>query len=97
MWKSMFKFVSQNKWFAVKILGIICLQNKLGDTALHNAAWKNHPEIVQMLLERGARADLQNKENKTAFNMARDPEVGKLLQVRTAIRDDEYNVDDDSD
>lgn len=75
----------------------INVQNKLGDTALHNAAWKNHPEIVQMLLERGARADLQNKENKTAFNMARDPEVGKLLQVRTAIRDDEYNVDDDSD
>jgi ankyrin repeat protein len=31
----------------------INVQNKLGDTALHNAAWKNHPEIVQMLLERG--------------------------------------------
>jgi len=28
-------------------------QNKLGDTALHNAAWKGHVEIVEMLLEKG--------------------------------------------
>ena len=28
-------------------------QNKLGDTPLHNAAWKGHAAIVAMLLEKG--------------------------------------------
>ena len=28
-------------------------QNKLGDTPLHNAAWKGHVTIVEMLLEKG--------------------------------------------
>ena len=36
-----------------KLLCYIPLKNKLGDTPLHNAAWKGHPEIVEMLLERG--------------------------------------------
>ena len=34
----------------------VCLmstQNKLGDTPLHNAAWKGHAAIVAMLLEKG--------------------------------------------
>lgn len=29
------------------------LQNKLGDTPLHNSAWKGHADIVAALLERG--------------------------------------------
>lgn len=29
------------------------VQNKLGDTALHNAAWKGHVAIVEVLLEKG--------------------------------------------
>lgn len=29
------------------------VQNKLGDTALHNAAWKGHAEVVALLLEKG--------------------------------------------
>jgi len=28
-------------------------QNKLGDTALHSAAWRGHARIVEMLLEKG--------------------------------------------
>lgn len=28
-------------------------QNKLGDTPLHNASWKGHADIVEMLLEKG--------------------------------------------
>ena len=31
----------------------INVQNKLGDTPLHNAAWKGHAGVVQMLLEKG--------------------------------------------
>lgn len=29
-------------------------QNKLGDSALHAAAWKGHAEIIELLLEKGA-------------------------------------------
>ena len=31
----------------------INVQNKLGDTPLHNAAWKGHAEVVALLLEKG--------------------------------------------
>lgn len=31
----------------------INVQNKLGDTALHNAAWKGHAGVVALLLEKG--------------------------------------------
>lgn len=31
----------------------INVQNKLGDTALHNASWKGHAEVVALLLEKG--------------------------------------------
>lgn len=29
------------------------VQNKLGDTPLHNASWKGHAEVVALLLEKG--------------------------------------------
>lgn len=34
---------------------IICFisQNKLGDTPLHSAAWKNHAEAVKLLIQKG--------------------------------------------
>lgn len=31
----------------------LSVQNKLGDTPLHSASWKGHPEIVEMLLDKG--------------------------------------------
>ena len=31
----------------------IDVQNKLGDTALHNAAWKGCADIVALLLQKG--------------------------------------------
>ena len=36
-----------------KHLCLFSLQNKLGDTPLHNAAWKGHADVVAALLERG--------------------------------------------
>lgn len=30
----------------------VVFQNKLGDTALHAAAWKGHSDIVEMLLKK---------------------------------------------
>ena len=55
-------------------------QNKLGDTPLHSAAWKNHVEAVRLLLQKGARVDIRNNENKTAVELTKDPEVATLLR-----------------
>lgn len=37
----------------------VVFQNKLGDTALHAAAWKGHSDIVEMLLKK---SEWQNSE-----------------------------------
>jgi len=39
--------------------GGVCCQD--GSTALHWAAWKGFPEVVQVLVEGGARMDLRNE------------------------------------
>lgn len=55
-------------------------QNKLGDTALHNAAWKGHSEVVSMLMDIGASTIIRNKESQTPYDLAvKNPEVGRLL------------------
>jgi len=57
-------------------------QNKLGDTPLHNAAWKGHADIVEALLERGADRTIRNNEKQTPFDLsAKNPEVGRLLML----------------
>ena len=56
------------------------LQNNVGDTPLHVASWKNHPEIVQLLLENGADKRIRNQDNKIAFDLTHDPAVRSLLE-----------------
>ena len=50
------------------------IQDEYGDTPLHEAAVKNHPDIVTMLLERTENKtnliDIQNKEGQTALHAA---------------------------
>lgn len=36
-------------------------QNKLGDTPLHCAAYRGHADIVQLLVNSGARTDIVNR------------------------------------
>lgn len=74
-------------------------QNKLGDTALHAGAWKGHAEVVRLLLAKGARADMKNKDGKTAFDLAtKDPATAALLEPHISRLDDEdYLDDEDSD
>jgi len=38
--------------------------DKNGDTAMHGAAYRNHPKVVQLLADRGARIDVWNRPNK---------------------------------
>eukprot|EP00126_Sphaerothecum_destruens_P006692 Sdes_comp19485_c0_seq1m10973 len=74
------------------------VQNKLGDTPLHNAAWKGHAAIVEKLIMKNADTTLKNKEGHTAFQLARNPQVGSLLQNSSTVCQDDYQGQDiDSD
>ncbi|XP_065672988.1 osteoclast-stimulating factor 1-like [Hydra vulgaris] len=73
------------------------VQNKLGDTALHNASWKGHTDIVEALIERGANKSIKNNEKKTAYDLARKPEVAKLLKSSSISNAEDYGADDDED
>ena len=61
---------------------LVNLQNKLGDTALHLAAYKGFPEIITALLERGADKTIVNSEGKLPYALATDAKAASLLQVR---------------
>jgi len=39
----------------------IDVQNKLGDTPLHNAAWKGHAVVVSLLLEKGINDSIRDQ------------------------------------
>jgi ankyrin repeat protein len=41
-----------------------------GWSPLHLAAGNSHIEIVQLLLERGAKAEIRNEDGRTAFDEA---------------------------
>ncbi|KAL7988737.1 hypothetical protein Chor_007656 [Crotalus horridus] len=78
--------------------------NKLGDTALHAAAWKGYEDIVEILLEKGARTDLRNNEKKLALDMATNAACASLLKkkqgqdiMRTLSNAEDYLDDEDSD
>lgn len=74
-------------------------QNRLGDTCLHGAAWKNHAQVVEMLLERGANPATKNNDGKTAYQLAKDAAVQALLKPKTkrlvSSSQDEYLDDSD--
>ncbi|XP_061749628.1 uncharacterized protein LOC133548674 [Nerophis ophidion] len=72
-------------------------RNQKGETALHVAAALNHKKTVQLLLHAGSAANITNNEGKTALDkardnnhrhvaclLARDPQVQKHLQGRSA-------------
>ncbi|XP_005098482.1 osteoclast-stimulating factor 1 [Aplysia californica] len=77
------------------------VQNKLGDTPLHSAAWKNHAEAVRLLLEKGARVDIRNNENRLPVDLTKDPEVAAQLRQAAGVQasryTDEYEDEEDSD
>ena len=71
-------------------------QNKLGDTPLHNAAWKGDSVIVELLLEAGADLMIQNSEKQIPYALSKTPEVGRLLKPRMSVGGD-YEDGGDSD
>jgi hypothetical protein len=50
-----------------------------GSTSLHAASYFNHPQIVELLLARGAMQSIMNKENRTPLDEASTEEVKQLF------------------
>ena len=42
--------------------------DKNGDTAMHGAAYRNHPKVVQLLADRGAKIEIWNRPNKVGYS-----------------------------
>jgi len=55
---------------AVSLGGDVKAANKAGDTALHRAAAKGSTKLVEFLVERGARLDVENKRGQTPLAIA---------------------------
>lgn len=80
---------------------LIDVQNRMGDTPLHCAAVKNRPNIVEMLIEKGAKLDLLNNDSKSPYDLAIDAKCKSLLesnvnQEQTLKRNSEY-LDNEND
>jgi hypothetical protein len=61
--------------------------DKDGDTALHLAAWKNHPTIAQLLLQAGADPTVRNRNGRTPLDVAQSrghQQCKALLQAALA-------------
>src|SRR5262249_24532854 len=82
----------------VKLGAEVNAVDESGETAMHGAAYRNHPRVVQLLADKGARIDVWNRKNKTGLtpvviaeghrpglNFRPSPEtVAALHPVRTA-------------
>lgn len=75
------------------------VQNKLGDTALHSAAWKGHAEAIKMLLEKGARANVRNNDDKLPYDLSKDAACSAALKQAMMPRtlSTDYGDEGDSD
>src|SRR5262249_41136647 len=38
-----------------------------GETPMHGAAYRNHPKVVQLLADKGAKVEVWNRKNKTGL------------------------------
>lgn len=54
-------------------------QNKFGHTVLHYASYDNALEIVELLLENGARVDILNDDGNSPLDLTSDDEIKELL------------------
>ena len=66
----MMHFFSFSSWSIFSEEVSINIQNKYGNTALHEAAEKGHNEVAATLIKAGADLNIQNNEGKTAIQVA---------------------------
>jgi ankyrin repeat protein len=51
----------------LKVGANINVVDKNGETAMHGAAYRNHPKVVQLLADKGAKIAVWNQKNKTGL------------------------------
>jgi ankyrin repeat protein len=77
----------------------MCVQNKLGDTALHAASRKGNLECAEILIEHGACVFTANKDGQRAVHLAKTPEVAALIKLAMdklpEPNDEEYESSDE--
>jgi ankyrin repeat protein len=56
--------------------GDVNAKNDVAYTALHGAAFRGANDVVQMLVEKGARMDVKNQEGRLPVNMAEGMHIG---------------------
>jgi ankyrin repeat protein len=65
--------------FRMTLQLICCNDYPTGETALMKASRESHKDMVKMLLDNGAQADILNYENMTARESTLDVEVDDIL------------------
>ncbi len=68
------------------------VQNEWSNTPLHWAASRGQVKIVRMLIDAGARKDIQNNKGQIPFDLARTPELKKLLKPNLSESFDSYDT-----
>ncbi|KAK7955887.1 uncharacterized protein PG986_005109 [Apiospora aurea] len=62
------------------------IQGDAGETPLHDAVTRNSESTVRVLLEHGARTDIENRHGKTPLRQARDECNTRLFDILSAAR-----------
>jgi len=55
------------------------VQDHVGDTPAHKAAWKGAKEVIEVLVAAGCDLTIKNAEGRTAKDVAKDPSISTLL------------------
>ena len=58
-----------------------------GETAMHGAAYKSLPKVVQLLAEQGARIEVWNRKNKYGWTPLSDRRGPPARQLQALARD----------
>eukprot|EP00117_Sycon_ciliatum_P005873 scpid16975/ scgid9644/ Oxysterol-binding protein-related protein 1 len=56
--------------------------DSLGNTALHNAAYRGHADVIVLLFQQGVDASICNKEGKTPSQVACSAKIRALLDIK---------------
>ena len=59
------------------------VQNDLGNTALHYAAQTGATRIVEFLVSNGAQVEVYNYVGRTPLDVAKTPDLRKMMESRT--------------